>query len=129
MRTILLMIFTLISFASIASSDDENEEYWNEWRRSAIDFGECKSQESVKAFLVSATNNLENADRTDSNAEVIEVLILRNPDCFCDAYKNLDKFTQQNVIEFFVKIPRIFERKEIEKAIMSTKKLKPCIAF
>ena len=129
MRTMLLMVLALISFASIASSEDEKEEYWNDWRRSAKEFSECKSQQSVKGFLISATNNLENSERTESNAEVIEVLILRNPDCFCAAYNNLDKFTQQNVTEFFVKIPRFFERKEIEKAIMSTKTLKPCIAF
>ena len=125
----MIIVFSLISFTLYAVAEINNNKYWKDWEARVKDFHSCKSGDAVKKFLLIATDNLEYSERTNSNAEAIEVLILNNPECFCDAYKGLDKYTQQNVTEFFLKKPIFYDIKKIKHALMSTKHKNSCVTF
>ena len=119
----------LLLLISSVSQSESYEEYWDKWHNEAEKVIKCLSITTVEVFLTRSLENIGNAERSEANSEVIEGLIIENPDCFCKAFLMLPTVSQGKLKKFHLKSPIYHEREEINAALFSNKISRQCHAF
>jgi hypothetical protein len=123
------LAFTLLFLISSISQGETYEEYWNKWHDDAEKVSKCLSSTTVESFLTQALDNIGNAERNEANSEVIEYLIIRDPDCFCNAFLMLPAASQGKLKQFHLSSPVYHTKEEIDAALYSNKISRQCHAF
>jgi len=98
---------------------ETNEQYWSAWHREAAEVKKCASPNRVRDFLSDSLKNLGNAERSEAYAEVLETIIVENPNCFLRAAARLKPTSCKKAIAFYVDGAIYHEPKELHAALKS----------
>jgi len=96
-------------------------DYWDWWYSELPSIQKCASFERNAKFMEVALENLVNAERSQANAEVFEVMAIKSSECLRSSAMNLSEKKCTAFYEAFIKSPIFQVSGAVEKAFPNAK--------
>jgi hypothetical protein len=108
-----------ISHASDLNQDyaSDYEAFWKQWNKSKENATTCIDYGATSKFLSNALITLGNAEVSEANSEIIEILCLRKSECLLESLLALRTEDQEKIMKYFITKPMFHESAEIEKSL------------